>query len=208
VAAQRTGDYQRTIAERNVEAILDAVEDLLQRRAQTSISAVAAQAGVSRVTLYAHFPTWEALLEAAVERAVRQTMAALHAARPDDGPPVQALERMVGAAWQHLARYGAMAQAVAEQLSPEAVARTHEAAFRTIGALLERGRADGSFRTDVPAGWLVTASITLIHACAGEVREGRIDPGDAAQILTVTIRDLFTGPSDPRGPGDPAAETR
>jgi TetR/AcrR family transcriptional regulator, mexCD-oprJ operon repressor len=91
MAAQRTGDYQRTIAERNVEAILDAVEELLQRRAQTSISAVAARAGVSRVTLYAHFPTWEALLEAAVERAVRQTMAALQAARPDDGPPVQAL---------------------------------------------------------------------------------------------------------------------
>jgi TetR/AcrR family transcriptional repressor of mexCD-oprJ operon len=192
VAAQRTGDYQRTIAEKNIEAILDAAEDLLQRRAQTSISAVAAQAGVSRVTLYAHFPTWEALLETAVERAVRQTMAALQAARPDEGPPVQALERMVGAAWHHLARYGAMAQAVAEQLSPEAVARTHESAFATIGALLERGRADGSFRTDLPAGWLVTASITLIHACADEVRAGRVDPEDAARILTITIRDLFT----------------
>jgi hypothetical protein len=120
-------------------------------------------------------------------------MAALQAARPDEGPAVQALERMVAAAWQHLARYGAMAQAVAEQLNPEAVARTHEAAFRTIGGLLERGRSDGSFRTDLPAGWLVTACITLIHACAGEVRAGRIDPGDASRVLTLTIRDLCTG---------------
>jgi hypothetical protein len=58
---------------------------------------------------------------------------------------------------------------------------------------LERGQADGSFRTDVPAGWLITACITLIHACAEEVRAGRIDPGDAPRILTATVRDVFTG---------------
>ena len=193
MAAQRAADYQRAIAERNVEAILDAVEELLERRAQASISAVAAQAGVSRVTVYAHFPTGEALLEAAVERAVRRTMTALEAADPGDGPPVQALERMLAAAWRHLARYGAMAQAVAEQMSPEAVSRTHQAAHRTIGALLERGRADGSFRTDLPAAWLVTSAIALIHACAEEVRIGRIVEHDAVRVLTVTVRDLFTG---------------
>ena len=193
MTGQRAADYQRAIAERNIAAILDAVEDLLERRAQTSISAVAAQAGVSRVTVYAHFPTWEALLEAAVERAVRQTMAALQAAHPDDGPPAEALERMLVAAWRHLARYGAMARAVAEQLSPQAVTRTHQAAHHTIGAVLERGQADGSFRTDLPVGWLVTACITLIHACAEEVRAGRIDSGDAVRILTITVRDMFTG---------------
>lgn len=193
MAAQRAADYQRAIAERNVEAILDAVEELLERRAQASISAVAAQAGVSRVTVYAHFPTGEALLEAAVERAVRRTMTALEAADPGDGPPVQALERMLAAAWRHLARYGAMAQAVAEQMSPEAVSRTHQAAHRTIGALLERGQADGSFRTDLPATWLVTSAIALIHACAEEVRIGRIVEHDAVRVLTVTVRDLFTG---------------
>ena len=189
----RAADYQRAIAERNVGAILDAAEELLEERAAASISAVAARAGVSRVTVYAHFPTWEALLEAAVERAVRRTMTALEATHPDDGPPVQALERMLTAAWQHLARYSSMAQAVAEQLSSQAVTRTHQAAHRTVGALLERGQADGSFRTDLPAAWLVTACIALIHACAQEVRAGRIGERDAARILTATVRDLFTG---------------
>jgi AcrR family transcriptional regulator len=193
MAEQRAADYQRGVAERNVEAILDAVEELLERRGQASISAVAAQAGVSRVTVYAHFPTWEALLEAAVERAVRRTMTALDAAEPQAGPPVQALERMLAAAWRHLARYSAMAQAVAGQLGPEAVTRTHQAAHRTVGALLERGRADGSFRTDLPSAWLVTCCITLIHACAQEVRAGRIGENDAVSVLTVTVRDLFTG---------------
>jgi AcrR family transcriptional regulator len=192
MAARGVAEHQRAIAERNVDAILDAAEELLER-GQANISAVAAQAGVSRVTVYAHFPTWDALLEATVARAVRRTMAALEAADPGAGPPVQALERMLAAAWQHLARYSAMAQAVAELLSPEAVTRTHQAAHQTIGALLERGRADGSFRTDLPAAWLITSSIALIHACAEEVRAGRIGERDAVRVLTVTVRDLFTG---------------
>jgi len=191
-AAQRTTGYQREVAERNVEAILDAAEELLAQ-GHANISAVAAQAGVSRVTVYAHFPTWTALLEAAVERAVRQTMTALQSVRPDDGPPIEALDRMLAATWQHLARYQAMADAVAELLTPEAVTRTHQAAHHTIGALLQRGQADGSFRTDLPVRWLVTASIALVHACNDEVRAGHIDEHDAIRILTASVRDLLTG---------------
>ena len=199
-AAQRTTGYQREVAARNVEAILDAAEELLASQGQVSISAVAAQAGVSRVTVYAHFPTWTALLEAAVERAVGRTMTALQSVHPDEGPPVEALDRMVDATWQHLARYRAMAAAVAELLSPEAVTRTHQAAHHTIGALLERGQADGSFRTDLPARWLVTASIALVHACYDEVRAGRIDEHDAVRVLTTSVRDLLTGPQPRRQP--------
>ena len=199
-AAQRTTGYHREVAERNAEAILDAAEDLLQQ-GQANISAVAAQAGVSRVTVYAHFPTWQALLEAAVERAVRGTMTALQSVHPDDGPPIEAVDRMLAATWQHLARYQAMAAAVAELLSPEAVTRTHQAAHHTIGALLERGQADGSFRTDLPARWLAAASIALVHACADEVRAGHIDEHDAVRILTTSVRDLLTGTRPRTEPG-------
>jgi len=127
-----------------------------------------------------------------VERAVRQTMTALQSVHPDDGPPVEALDRMLAATWQHLARYRAMAAAAAELLAPEAVTRTHQAAHHTIGALLERGQADGSFRTDLPARWLVAASIALVHACSDEVRTGHIDEHDAIRILTTSVRALLT----------------
>jgi TetR/AcrR family transcriptional repressor of mexCD-oprJ operon len=194
MGADKAPGYHQAVAEQNVTAILDAATELLEQQAQVSVSAVAKHAGVSRVTVYAHFPTWEALLAAAVERAVRQTMAELAATHPEQGPPAEALERTITHAWRYLARYGAMAQAVAEQLTPDAVARTHRAAHQMLGALLERGRADGSFRADLPAGWLVTAAIALIHACAAEVRAGRIAEHEATAILAATIRDLFTGP--------------
>jgi TetR/AcrR family transcriptional regulator, mexCD-oprJ operon repressor len=112
-----------------------------------------------------------------------------------DGPATEALERILADGWQHLARYQAMTQAVSELLSPEAVTRTHQAAHHTIASLLARGQADGSFRTDLPASWLVHASIALIHACNDGVRAGRIDPADALRILITSIRDLFTGTS-------------
>jgi TetR/AcrR family transcriptional repressor of mexCD-oprJ operon len=199
-APPRLTSYQREVAERNVDAILDAAEELVEQ-GQVSISAVAAQAGVSRVTVYAHFPTWTAILEAAIERAVRRTVAALQSAHPEDGPPVQALDRMLAAAWQHLARHQAMAAAAAELLSPKAIDRTHQAAHHTISALLERGQANGSFRTDLPAGWLVTASIALVHACSGQVRAGQIDEHEAVRILTTSVRDLFTGTGPSWQPG-------
>ena len=185
--------FQRETAERNAEAILDAAEELISRQGHASISAVAAEAGVSRVTVYAHFPTSEALLEATVERAVRQTVTVLHATRPDEGPAAEALDRMLAAAWRHLGRYQAMAAVVSELMSPSWIARTHQAAQAAIGELVARGQAERSFRTDMPAGWLTAACIALVHTCFDEVRNGRIDEGDAVHVLTTSVRDLFTG---------------
>jgi hypothetical protein len=73
------------------------------------------------------------------------------------------------------------------------VARTHQASHQTVGELLERGWADGSLRTDLPAGWLVTTAIALIHACSDSVRSGSIAERDAPRIICTTVRDLFTG---------------
>ncbi|HUY44318.1 MAG TPA: TetR/AcrR family transcriptional regulator [Streptosporangiaceae bacterium] len=187
-------DHRRATAERNVRAILDAVEDLLGRRSQVSISAVAAQAGVSRVTVYSHFPTTEALLEAVVRRAVGRTATALEAAQPDSGPPPEALERLLAAGWRELDRNSAMAAAAATQLSPAALTRSHEAAHQRVLELVNRGRADGSFRADLPADWLVASIFALIHACADEARAGRLDADSALAVLTATIRDLITAP--------------
>jgi AcrR family transcriptional regulator len=186
-------DHRRAIAERNVAAILDAAEALLERRTPASIAAVATQAGVSRVTVYAHFPTREDLLEAVVERAIRHANVALEAARPDQGPPLDALDRLIAAGWRELERNRAIAQAAAEQLSPAALTRAHQGADHRIGELVQRGRDDGAFRTDLPTNWLVTISLALMHACGDEVRAGRIDPASALHILTTTIRDVMVG---------------
>jgi AcrR family transcriptional regulator len=186
-------DHRRATAERNVTAILDAAEALLEGRAPATIAAVATEAGVSRVTVYAHFATREELLEAVVQRAVERAAATFDAARPGEGPPLAALERVIAAGWRELEHNAAMAQAAAEHLSPAALTRSHGAAQHRLRELVERGRAAGDFRTDVPTDWLVTATLALMHACADEVRAGRIDPEAALRILATTIRDVMSG---------------
>ena len=198
--ARPTSDHRRAIAKRNLEAIVNATERLLARHSQMSISAVAAEAGLSRVTVYAHFPTLEDLLEVVVDRAVRRASAALEAAKPDSGPPIEALERLVTVSWRELERHKATARSAAERLSPEAQRRTHLAARRPIRRLIDRGRREGAFRTDVSADWLVTSCIALMHAAVDEVRAGRMGATAARKALTASIRDLFVGSMPPREP--------
>jgi AcrR family transcriptional regulator len=187
-------DHRRATAERNVEAILDAAEGLLARRAQASISAVAKEAGVSRVTVYSHFPTREELLEAVVARVTRAATASIEEARPAEGNPTEALERVITVAWEELERREAIRQATAEELSPEAVWRAHQSVVQSMRRLIERGRRQGAFRTDLPVQWLLVSVLALMHAAADEVREGRLKPGAAKAAVRTTIVELFTGP--------------
>jgi AcrR family transcriptional regulator len=184
-------DSRRQIAEHNLTAILDGAERLLRRGEQPSISAVAAEAGVSRPTVYARFPDRRELLEALVERTVRQTMSAISAAEPERGTAADALQRLITAAWRQLADHDQIAHGAASELSAQSMRAAHHSARSAIRGLVERGRADGSFRTDLPAGWLVTASLALIHAAAEEVRTGELDADAGLQNLRLTIADLF-----------------
>jgi AcrR family transcriptional regulator len=188
-------DHRRATAERNIEAILDAAERLLEGGSQATIVAVAAEAGVSRVTVYAHFATLEQLLEAVVERAVQRTTEALDAVEPEQGPPLEALQRVIDVGWRDLDRNNAIAQAAGELLTPEALRRTHRAAHRRLRKLVDRGRRSGDFRTDVPAEWLVTAFHALIHAAGDDVRAGRIRASAALRALHVTMHDVFSARS-------------
>jgi len=187
-------DSRQLTAERNLGAILDGAERLLQRGEPASISAVAAEAGVSRPTVYAHFPDLGRLLEALVERTVRRTMAAIDSAEPDSGPAADALRRLLAASWEELGRHEDIARASAADLSADAMRRAHQAARAVIGKLIERGRREGAFRTDVAASWLETSCLALIHAAVEEVRNGQLDSNAALGVLSVTILDLFIGP--------------
>jgi TetR/AcrR family transcriptional repressor of mexCD-oprJ operon len=186
-------NHRRSTADHNIAAICDAAERLLARGLDASISAVAADARLSRVTVYSHFPTRQKLLEAVLDRAIRAAAAAVEAAEPDAGSPFEALDRVVGVGWQHLERSAAMARATGELLPASSRRRLHGPAFAPIHRLVERGRREGAFRTDVPSDWLVACAYALIHAAADEVRAGRLNTRSAPKVLSVSMHDLFQG---------------
>jgi TetR/AcrR family transcriptional regulator, mexCD-oprJ operon repressor len=193
--AAESVDHRRATAERNVQAILDAAESLLQHGAATSIAAVATRAGVSRVTVYAHFSTREALLEAVVERAVARATVAFEAATSGAASALEALERAIGASWAELDRHTAIAEAAAAQLSPDALRRTHESGYAHARRMFEAGMERGEFRSDVPVDWLLSVYHALLHAAGDDVRAGRIDGATALHALTTTMRAAFAPPA-------------
>jgi TetR/AcrR family transcriptional regulator, mexCD-oprJ operon repressor len=192
---------REAIAERNLQAILDGAERLLARHESPSISAVATEAGVSRPTVYAHFPDRRRLLEALVARTVERVIAAVESAEPERGPASDAAARLIAVSWEHLARHQDMAAAAAAELPPDAMRRAHRAARGTIRALVQRGRAEGMFRTDLPVDWLVTAALALIHGAAEEVRAGSMASERAREVLVATVQELLAGAERTRGSG-------
>jgi TetR/AcrR family transcriptional regulator, mexCD-oprJ operon repressor len=188
-------DHRRATAERNVESILDAAEALLEDGAVPSVAAVAARAGVSRVTVYAHFSTREAVLEAVIERAVARAAVAFDDAASGAPSAVEALERAIRVSWAELSRHTAIAEAAAAQLSPDALRRTHESGYTPARRLFEAGIEAGEFRSDVPVEWLVSVYHALLHAAGDDVRAGRLDSDTALHALTSTMRAAFAPPA-------------
>lgn len=184
-------DHRRATAERNVEAILEAAERILERRGTITVAAVAAEARLSRVTVYAHFDSRETLLRALVDRAVSRAGEAMDRAEPQRGPALEALDRVLASGWQELSRNPSLAQAAAEQLTPDALHDAHAAGHHRVRELLERGVAAGEFRADLPVDWLVTCCFALIHACGEDVRARRMSAEGALPVLTATLRDLL-----------------
>jgi AcrR family transcriptional regulator len=193
-AAESTDPRQATSA-RNVQAILDATERLLARRQAPTVSAVAKESSLSRPTVYAHFPERSQIVEALVERTVSRAMAAIAPAEPQVGPPDEALRRLLAASWEQIALHEDIAQASAAELGADAMRRAHEGARALIADLLERGRRDGTFRSDLPVGWLVTCCLALVHATAEEVRAHELSHDDAFDALLRTVDDLLAGPT-------------
>jgi TetR/AcrR family transcriptional regulator, mexCD-oprJ operon repressor len=190
--ATEPADHRRATAERNMQAILDAAEDLLHDGEATSIAAVAARAGVSRVTVYAHFASRQAILEAVIERTVARAVVAFDEAAAGATSSAEALERAVRASWDALDRNAAIAAAAAAQLSPEAIRRTHESGHAHTRKLFAEGVERGEFRSDVPVDWLVSVYYALLHAAGDDVRAGRLDRDEALHSLVTTMRAAFT----------------
>src|SRR3954463_15991269 len=96
---------RRADAERSIARILDAAVDALASDPEASMAEIARRAGVVRATIYVHFPTREALLEAVTHRAIAEVAQVIAAAEPQRGDPAEALARVVAASWQRLGRY-------------------------------------------------------------------------------------------------------
>ncbi|KAA2252393.1 TetR/AcrR family transcriptional regulator [Solihabitans fulvus] len=185
---------RRADAERNIAAILDAAAGCLGRQPQVSMADVARAAGVGRVTLYAHFPSREVLLEAVLDRTIAQAGAVIEQSQPDEGPADDALRRLLRSSWQVLDRHLRLFDVAQRELGPARLREHHDPAISRIEHLLARGQKEKTFRTDLPLNWLVTCVYTLLHAAADDVNNGRLAQKKAGHVLEATILSALAVP--------------
>src|SRR3954452_25484809 len=86
---------RRADAERSIAAILDAAIEALAADPDVSMAEIARRAGVVRATIYMHFPTRDALLDAVMDYSIADVTAAIEGAEPASGEPREALERLL-----------------------------------------------------------------------------------------------------------------
>jgi len=186
---------RRADAERSVARILDAAVGALGEDQDASMSEIARRAGLVRATIYVHFPTREALLEAVTERALAEVATVINAAEPERGQPADALARVVAATWRRLGPYHALIAINTGTQTHDELHHRHGSLLGTLLPLIERGQAAGEFRTDVPAAWHLAMLMALIHAGSAELQARRVPEADAEAALVATVLGAVASPA-------------
>ena len=159
----------RADAERNRDRILEVAKDAFTRfGAEASLDDIAKQAGVGAGTLYRHFPSREALIEAVYRTEVGK-LAAAERNFAAAMPPIEALR-----AWMMLfVDYIAAKKIIAPVLNtllggaPEVFESSHAQIWDAIRSLVKRAIKNGDIRKDLDPIDLLRALIGVSNVATG-----------------------------------------
>ena len=159
----------RSDAQRNRERILEVAKEAFTRfGADASLDEIARQAGVGAGTLYRHFPTRDALIEA-VYRSEVEKLAAAARKLAETMPPIEALRTWMLLLVDYIAAKHIIAPALNSLVGGPS--RLYEGSRSLIqGAideLVRRGKKSGDLRKDLDAYDLLRALIGVSHVGSG-----------------------------------------
>jgi AcrR family transcriptional regulator len=179
---------RRADARRSRAAILAAAVELLDTDPDASVDAIATAAGVSRQTVYAHFPSRDRLLAAVLDHLTEETVAAMDATDPGSGPAAEALLRLLDAGDRAAGRHPALLPKLgALPVTPQDDQARHAPVAELLERVIRRGQEAGEFDAGMPAKWLVTVTIRLAHAASEETAAGRLSKEESRQALHTTL---------------------
>ncbi|MFF4845129.1 TetR/AcrR family transcriptional regulator [Streptomyces collinus] len=159
---------QRRDAHSNRRRILAAARQRLLEDPDASLECIAEAAGVARRTLYGHFSGRQALIADLIQEAGGELQQAFSAGRIADADPIEAMTRMVLAAWAAGDHYR-MLLALGRRCPGEDAFRAPLAPAREAAvATLRRGQREGVFADLLPAPVLGQALEALVLALAEE----------------------------------------
>ncbi|WBU37351.1 TetR/AcrR family transcriptional regulator [Homoserinibacter sp. YIM 151385] len=182
--APHHGRAPRRDAALNRESILDAARALLGHDPAASLEAIAAEAGLSRRSVYGHFASRDALLEELTVRGTERVLTAVAAV--DDEDPVVRIALIAAAAWDDIEHVRAMTLATVR--SPRAALvddRLGPLRARLVETI-EEGRDAGSIRADVAPERLARLLVAVVLDVFTESATSPLDR-DAGRELVVAM---------------------
>jgi AcrR family transcriptional regulator len=175
-------DGRRAVGDRNRVAILEAAVQVLGAQPDAGVAEVAAAAGVGRATVYRHFASREALVEALREHAREEARMRFEAARIDEGDPIDALERAVAAILALGDRYRVI-------FPPEEHTPRRSVLVRPLTGLIVRAQAAGAIDPELPPAWVIATLRSLLRAAVGEIEARRLARDAApARVVRTLVR--------------------
>lgn len=161
------------LQQRVAGAILDgAAQVLAARGGDTSMSDVAAAAGVARATVYRYFPNRQVLLAELAELAVRGAGDRLSSARIDEVPVDEGVTRAVRA----LVEVGDPLVVLVREAAAADSGAFEDRVAAPLRRLIDAGQASGQVRDDIASPWLVDVLIGLVVSVRSSPRAlGRED---------------------------------
>jgi TetR/AcrR family transcriptional regulator, mexCD-oprJ operon repressor len=93
---------------------------------------------------------------------------------------------VIRATWKQLSQFHSVLGINISRLSAKELRRRHLPMTTQFIPLLERGQAQGAFRNDVSATWLIAAIRAIVHVASTELQAGRLTHGDVEHTMLTT----------------------
>ena len=174
----------RVDAQRNRDLLLQHAREAFRRAgAEASLDDIAKKAGVGSATLYRHFPTREALIEAVYDQEVQELRIVGERLITSESP-VEALRRWLLTFADHVVEKHLIASA----LNESAYASARLVIFGTMQRLTQRAIDSGDLRRDTVAVDLLKALIGVLHTA----RDADSQAG-AKRLIDLMLRGAAAG---------------
>ncbi|CDP88956.1 MULTISPECIES: TetR/AcrR family transcriptional regulator [Mycolicibacterium] len=178
-----TGELSATQA-RTRAAIIEAAAAVLADDRTATLPEIAKAAGVGRTTVHRYFPDRESLINATIVDSVQVVTAAVAAAAPEDGCPVDAMRRVINAMISVGNRLLFLFDDpnLLRDLPPEAMPDNSY-----LTNLIARGQAEGVFDSESSTQWLEHALYGLVMWACQDSKDGLMPQHAAAPAVIRTF---------------------
>lgn len=161
----------------------------LTAQPRATMAQLAAAAGVSRATLHRQFPNRDALVAHLAGTAAEAVAEAVEAARPGAGPAAAGCERLVAGLVPLGARFAFLLRESSDLDLLPSVRSARDVLDHAVTELVRRGRAEGTFRRDLPEPYQARLITTAVFTAWEAVHAGELGWSVAPEAAVRTLLD-------------------